>query len=132
MSKFQKRITKTVKNPPIDALVIGQGFGHMSDILEIFSTVFWYGYKDDSMRVKNLIYRPTVESTYDLRKLTAMFFDIDQVNTLESFVPLLVNPGPDLFIEGNEVIPRSDTKHLYQLGYRAIAQLGSCHQWSKI
>jgi hypothetical protein len=132
MGKFQKRITKSVKNPPIDCLVVGQGFGHMDDFLHMFNTVFWYGYADDTLRAKNLIYRPTVKSTYDLRKITAIFFDLDQVNTFESFVPLLVNPGPDLFVEGDEVIPRTVTKDLYQLGYRAIAQLGECHQWSKI
>ena len=132
MNKFQKRIAKNMKNPPIDALVVGEGFGHMHSILEIFNTVFWNGYKEDTLRAKNLIYRHTVKSTYDLRKLSAIFFDLDKVNTFEDFVPLLVNPGPDLFIEGNTVIPRTDTARLYQLGYNAIAQLGDCHQWSKI
>ena len=54
---------------------------------------------------------------------------MDKVEFIDNISPLLTK-GPDVFIEGNDVLERKYTKVLYQLGYVAVAQLGYMHQWS--
>jgi hypothetical protein len=132
MNKFKKRITKNIRKTPIDALVLGNAFGRLDAVLDVFDTVFLYGNDDLTLRFRNLIYRTELNSTFNLYNLTAIFIDLKHIGLFETLVPLLNNPQPDLFIEGNEVIPKTETKILYREGYRAVAQLGDFHQWSKI
>ena len=130
MNKFQKRITKSMRKNLQDAIVIGHGFGMLEEILETFNTVFILNGPDDIKR-RNLVNRASVESLYGLYTVGAMFIDLDQVNLLsKDLESVLTNPAPDLFIEGNDVIPRTHTKIIYRLGYLAVNQLGWCHQWS--
>lgn len=131
MDKFQKRLSKNMKSSPIDCLVIGDGFGFLDQLLEMFNTVFVYQ-STTNLKVKNLINRNTLESTFQLRNVTAVFIDLDKLHIMNELSPLYTTVWPDLFIEGDDVIPRTETKQLYQLGYNAIAKLGWCHQWRKV
>lgn len=130
MDKFKKRISKNVKKVPIDCLVIGNGFGYLDNLLEMFNTVFVYE-SDISIKARNLILRETIESTFDLRDVTAVFIDLNKLHIMNQLSPLLTSVEPDIFVEGDDVIPKTETKLLYQIGYRAIAKLGWCHQWSR-
>ena len=130
MDKFKKRITKNITKPPFDCLVVGNAFGFLDEVLETFNTVFIYGNENKNLKARNLIYRQSIASTYDLRNLTAVFIDLDYISIFEELLPVMTGPGPDLFIEGNDVIPRTHTKIIYRLGYLAVNQLGWCHQWS--
>lgn len=130
MDKFKKRISKNVKKVPIDCLVVGNGFGYFESLLEMFNTVFVYE-TDITTKARNLITRKTIESTFDLRDVTAVFIDLDKLHIMDQLSPLLIKVAPDIFVEGDEVIPKTETKFLYQVGYRAIAKLGWCHQWSR-
>jgi len=131
MDKFKKRISKNVKKVPIDCLVVGNGFGNFDNLLGMFNTVFVYE-TDIETKARNLISRKTIESTFDLRDVTAIFIDLDKLHIMDQLSPLLTKVEPDIFIEGEEVIPRTESKLLYQIGYKAIAQLGWCHQWSRL
>ena len=132
MSKFKKRITKSIKKPCNDCLVIGNAFGHLEEVLEMFNTVFVYKNTDKNLRVKNLVNITNIDVSYDKRHITAVFIDIDYISYFEHIIPLLTSAAPDLFVEGNEVVPKTETKDLYRQGYRAITQLGWCHHWSRI
>lgn len=131
MNKFQKRIAKNIKKSPIDCLVIGNGFGRFEDFLEMFSTVFLLNSNIEKKAI-NLVHRKDVNAVYDLRHIGGIFLDLNEIEIIDSLSPLLTRIWPDIFIEGNTVIERKYSKTLYQLGYRAISQLGECHQWSKV
>jgi len=128
MNKFQKRISKNIRNHPNDCLVIGDGFGHIQDFLGIFNTVFVLE-STLELKVKNLIQRKDFQSVFQLANVSGVFIDLDKVEFIDNISPLLTK-GPDMFVEGNDVLERKYTKVLYQLGYVAVAQLGYMHQWS--
>lgn len=131
MNKHQKRIAKSIKKSPIDCLVVGDGFDHLDDLLGMFNTVFLLDSKVVK-KAKNLITRTDAKAVFELRDIGGVFIDLDKVEYIESLSPLLSKVWPDVFVEGNDVLERKYTKTLYQLGYRAIAQLDFCHQWSKV
>src|SRR6056300_963247 len=128
MTKFKKRITKNIRQPIQDCLVIGNAYGFLEDVLHTFDTVFLFGNTNLNLKAKNLIYRQNLESAFGLPRLSAVFIDTEYVNTFDVIGPLLTGPKPDLFVEGNTVTPKTETKNLYKNGYRAVAQLGWCHQ----
>ena len=129
MNKFQKRISKNIKKSPNECLVIGNGFGHIHDLLGMFNTVFVLQ-STLEIKEKNLIQRKVFESVFQLLNISGVFVDLDKVECIDNISPLLSQVSPDVFIEGEDVIDRKYSKVLYQLGYRAIAQLGFAHQWS--
>lgn len=132
MAKFKKRITKNIRQPIQDCLVIGNAYGFLDEVLDTFDTVFLYKHPDTLLKAKNLIYRQTLESAFTLPRLSAVFIDLHHVNIFDDITPILTGPRPDLFVEGNVVVLKDKTENLYRNGYRAVAQLGWCHQWSKI
>ena len=132
MTKFKKRITKNIRQPIQDCLVIGDSFGFFEDLLDLFDTVFVIYPNKTDFKAKNLIIRQKLESAFGLPRVSAVFIDLEHVNTFDELGPILTGAKPDLFVEGNTVILKDKTKNLYKNGYRAVAQLGWCHQWSKI
>ena len=131
MEKFQKRLSKNMKSHPIDCLVLGNGFDYFMNLLDMFNTVFVYE-NTLNLKRKNLIYRKSIKDVYHLKDITAIFIDLDKLKLIDELSPLLSSVWPDLFIEGDDVIPRTESKVLYQLGYNAVAQLGFCHVWRKV
>jgi hypothetical protein len=129
MNKFQKRISKNIKKSPIHCVVVGNGFGHIEDFLGLFDTVFLLESSLD-MKAKNLIQREEISGVFNLRDIGGVFIDRERVHVIDYLSPLLSKVNPDVFIEGDDVIERQYSKVLYQLKYRAVAQLGQCHQWS--
>lgn len=133
MNKFQKRIAKNAKKSPMQCLVVGDGFSMLEEILEMFDTVFVLESTTDK-KTKNLITRKNIESTFDLLNVTTIFVDLNKLDLIEKLSPLISRNSPDIFIEGDEVIPRTvnANQFLYKIGYNALYKLGWCHQWSKI
>jgi len=129
MNKFQKRIAKNIKKSPIHCVVVGNGFGHIEDFLGLFDTVFLLE-STLTIKAKNLIQREEISGVFNLRDVGGIFLDRDRQHVIDHLSPLLSKFNPDVFIEGNDVIERQYSKVLYQLKYRAVAQLGECHQWS--
>src|SRR6056300_533502 len=110
MNKFIKRISKNIKKSPIDCLVVGDGFSHIDDILEMFNTVFVYSTGLNDRKARNLVLRQNIESTFHLLDLSAIFVDRNKTHVFDKIESLLANPSPDIFVEGNEVLPRTETK----------------------
>ena len=129
MNKFQKRLSKNMKKSPIHCVVVGNGFRHIDDFLELFNTVFLLESTLD-MKAINLISREETQGVFNLSDVGAVFLDYDKKHMIDSLSPLLSKQNPDVFIEKDDVIEREYSKVLYQLRYRAIAQLGGYHQWS--
>lgn len=131
MSKFTKRISKSI-NIEGNALIIGDGFGFLSDILSLFPSVFVVLNESERVKAKNVIYRENVDNLHLLPTINVVFVDLKFKNRLNDFENIMTTVRPIFLIEGNDVVDREWTKKFYQLGYRAVDQQGYFHQWKKI
>lgn len=130
MNKFCKRVSKSVKIEG-NALVIGDGFGFISDILSLFSTVFVTLYTNDQIKAKNLVYRESMDDIHILPELTVVFLDLQHKHRLNELENIMIKLKPIFLVEGNDPLEREWTKKFYQLGYRAVDQQGFFHQWKR-
>lgn len=131
MSKFTKRVKKSLKS--IDtALVLGDAFGCLPEVLDTFNSVFVYNDTHPDIRKKNLIYIQKGCSLDTLPQIDAVFVDSLRVKEIESLVLIMNKFKPVLLIEGNDVIERSLSVELYRNNYRASEQLGTFHSWKKL
>lgn len=131
MSKFTKRVKKSLKS--IDtALVLGDAFGCLPEVLDTFNSVFVYNDAHPDIRKKNLIYIQKGCSLDTLPQIDAVFVDSLRVKEIESLVLIMNKFKPVLLIEGNDVIERSLSVELYRNNYRASEQLGTFHSWKKL
>lgn len=130
MSKFTKRISKSV-NIEGNALIIGDGFGFLSDILSLFPSVFVVLNESERVKAKNVIYRENIDNLHLLPTINVVFVDLKFKNRLNDFENIMTTVKPIFLIEGNDVIDREWTIKFYQLGYRAVDQQGYFHQWKK-
>lgn len=131
MSKFAKRISKSLKVQG-NALVVGDGFGFLKDILILFPSVFVVLNEKEKLKAKNIVYRDTLENLHLLPDLNVVFFDFRLKHRLDEFENIMIHNRPIFLVEGDELLSRDWTKKFYQLGYRAIDQQGYFHQWKKI
>lgn len=132
MSKFKKRIAKIQKLSPKDALVIGTGFGYLDEILEMYDTVFIYSKSTVNAKARNLVIKKELKSTLGLNDVTTIFIDLEYMKALDYIAALLQKPSPEIIIEGNDIIPRSQTTNLYRYHYNALAQGGMFHYWYRV
>lgn len=132
MSKFQKRITKIAKNHPTDALVIGTAFGHLEDLITMYNTVFVFSKSSVDIKAPNLIIRKELESCFNLISISAIYIDLEYIKALEYMSPLLSSCSAEIFVEGNEVIPKDRSTNIRRHRYQALAQGGEFHYWSKV
>jgi len=131
MAKFRKRITKMSKKPLNDALVLGTAFGNLDELLDIYNTVFVYDEILPSVKARNLVLKQDLQSCLDITTVTGLFIDLKFVRLFDSITPLLSRPRPELFVEGDEVVPKTETKNLWRCGYRPLEKCGTFHYWSK-
>lgn len=130
MSKFSKRVKKLF-DVHTSCLVIGQGFGFLSEILEIFDTVFVISDKKPEIKHKKLVYRESVDNLTDLYEIQAVFFDLDQLDKLIYMPVVWTKNRPIVIIEGNDPIQITESKPLYDNGFRCVELLGFFHLWKK-
>jgi len=130
MSKFTKRVKK-IFDIHTSCLVIGQGFGYLEDILEVFETVFVISDKKPEIKHRKLVYRENCDNLSDLYGIQAMFFDLDQLDKLIYMPVVWTKNQPTVLIEGNDPIERTHSKPLYDYGFRCVELLGFFHIWKK-
>ena len=130
MSKIVKRISKSLKIEG-NSLVIGDAFGFLSEIINLFPSVFVVMNQKDKIKAKNGVYRDSVDDLHRLPEINFVFLDLNYKNQLDKFENLMILQKPTFLIEGEEVIGREFTQKFYQLGYRAIDQQGYFHTWKK-
>jgi hypothetical protein len=128
MAKFQKRLRKLV-TPQSNAVVIGQGFGYLLDIAELFDTVFVFSWDLPKIKNKNLVYRENFADLNPLSEISTVFIDLDQIQHLQALLPVWLKWKSVILIEGNDVIGREHSKPLYDNHYRAVEQQGTHHIW---
>jgi hypothetical protein len=109
--------------------VIGHGFGHLQDILEIFRTVFVIGVEQPNIKSKNLIYRETFDNITQISEIGAVFYDLEQIQRVEETSQSWLRHRAIVVIEGNEPIDRTLSKFLYASFYQCTGTHGFFHTW---
>ena len=130
MSKFSKRISKLV-DVPVNCLVVGNGFGFLEEILEVFQTVFVISLERPAIKDRKLIYRENFDNLSDMSNIQVVFVDLSYVDKLE-MLPILWTRNKCLVaIEGNDPIERVHSGPLYQHSFRCVDVLGFFHLWKQ-
>jgi hypothetical protein len=130
MSKFKKRLTKP-RNNLQTALVLGQGFGYLTEILELFKTVFVIADSRPAIKSKNLVYRENFNNLEALSDISIIFVDLYCLDQLNNLISVWHKNSPEIIVEGDEVIKLEDVNVLYNHNYRPVAQEGIFHVWNK-
>jgi|SRR5210317_452726 hypothetical protein len=132
MDKYTKRITKTLRHKPKDAIVIGSGFGMMPAILEIFDTVFLHNRTGDIVKDKKIVFKKEIKNLYAISTVSAVFVDLEYIRALDLITPLYHNPSPEVVIEGVKVIERDFSVGLYTANYNCLVQGDKFHIWDRV
>ncbi len=128
MNKFQKRLIKSCRKIE-NALVVGTGIKNLETILETFKTVFIFSPNQVKVKAKNLIYRENFDHLTQLTEITAVIFDLDQVEHLEITSPVWTKWKSTIIIEGDDPIGRDLSRSLYKNDYECTSVQGSFHVW---
>lgn len=131
MTKFSKRLTKST-NTEGNVLVVGTGFGYLSDILPLYHSVFVVLNEKPKIKSKNIIYTDSLENLHLLPELNTVFLDLNLKHRLHDFENIMIHCRAMFLVEGNDPLGREWTKSFYKLGYRAVDQQGLFHIWKKI
>ena len=131
MDKFQKRVCKLSKQLE-NCLVIGQGFGHLDKLVEIFQTVFVIDECRPEFKARNLVYKEKFDDVHSITAITVVFFDLDKVSELEKVSEIWYRYKSVIIIEGDTPIGRDKSGSLYRLGYGCTSLQGYFHVWEKI
>ncbi len=129
MSKFSKRLTKTFGKPFQNALVIGEGFGFMENIIGMFQTVFVINDTPPTTKYRNLVYKENYEDLHLLVDISVVFFDLKKINDINLTTPVFTRWKSMVVVEGNDPISRDFTQSFYNNGWRCTSQQGFFHAW---
>ena len=130
MNKFKKRVAKSFSTQ-FNAVVYGQGFGHLEEILNSFPSVFLINDTVPFKR-KNLIFREKNSDLNSILDVGVLFIDLDKIKDIDFLMPIIIKHKPDIAIEGNECIERNYSKSLWEFNYRPRSKQGFFHVWKKI
>ena len=128
MDKFKKRLSKLSNNPQ-NAVVIGNGFQRLDDVLDIFDTVFVFSNEPSIVRAKNLILKESITSILNATNVTTILIDLEYLPLLEKTLPLWHRWHSLILIEGNDPIGRDKSQELYKNHYRCVELHGVYHVW---
>ncbi len=129
MAKFNKRISKIDGQPLQNALVIGEGFSFLSNILEIFQTVFLINDHRPDIKARNLVFKEESDELHLLVDVSVVFFDRNKINEINLYAPVFTRWKSIVVIEGDEPISRDFSQSLYHNGWKCTSQQGFFHVW---
>jgi hypothetical protein len=130
MNKFQKKFQKNYGKIS-NSLVIGQGFGHIDDILEMSLNVFLYDDSSMECRHKKLIRRQSLSDITECQIIDVAFIDRNKVDKLDELRPILTRFRCMVVIEGIDPISKTENLPLYQYGYIYISHSSDYHVYKK-
>ena len=128
MNKFEKRLKKISKNIE-NCLVVGQGFGHLEELTEIYNTVFVIDKTRPELKVKNLVFRDNFDDTSYMSGISSVFFDLNSISELEKSSPVWLKNKSLVIIEGDSPIERHLSKPLFHSGWQCTSVQGFFHVW---
>lgn len=129
MAKFNKRLSKISEKPLQNALVIGEGFGFLSNITEMFNTVFLINETKPELKKRNLVYKENYDDLHLLVDVSHVFFDLSKIKYINSAAPVFMRWKSLVVIEGNSIPNKEFTQALLNAGYKCYRLDGIFHPW---
>jgi hypothetical protein len=130
MNKFQKRLSK-ISRKHTNALVIGKAFGYLTEIINIYASVFVIDENPAGLKAKNLIYRENIDRLSNITDVGAIFLDLNELDKLELLTTVWQTHSSKIFIEGEMAISREFSQPLYNTGWRCTSLQGIFHVWEQ-
>jgi hypothetical protein len=131
MNKFQKRLRKLGIHQG-NAVVIGNAFDNLENILEIYATVFVIDENSPTVKAKNLVYKENFDNLNAITEVSAIFFDLTRLDQFEIVKDFWQRNNSKVIIEGDEPIGREFSKPLYDTGWGCTSKQGFFHIWEKL
>ena len=131
MNKFIKRISKSKKNIR-NILVVGTGWEKLSNLCDVFPSVFIISTGPQDFRRKNLIYKESFDQIETLPDIDAIVIDRDQDVHVSKLLPLLNKYQSVILVQGIELFAKPEYKFLKTHGYAVTEMFGDSHLWKKI
>lgn len=129
MAKFRKRITKISGRPLQNALVVGEGFGFLTNIVEIFQTVFLINDTKPELKSRNLVFKENSDDLHLLIDISIVFFDKNKINELNLYYPVFTRWKSIVLIESHEPLEREIYMPLLHHGWKVTNLDGPYHVW---
>lgn len=128
MNKFKKRLSKISRHHN-NAVVVGDGFGKLETILEIYNTVFVISDTYPTIKARNLVYRENFDNLNQLTNIDVIFFNLNTVNYLSTVKDFWQRNKSFVVIEGNTPIGRDVSLPLYETGWGCTSVQEIYHIW---
>ena len=129
MSKFKKRISKVSSKSLQNALVVGEGFGFLRDITEMFDTVFIVNQSRPMFKARNLVYKENYDDLNLLVDVSHVFFDLSKLNDINLVSQVFLRWKSLVIIQGNDLPNKEMTQPLLNAGYKCYRLDGIFHPW---
>jgi len=133
MSKFIKRIQKTVRKHVDATIVVGSDQKNIENIIDGFNTVFCFNHQQQLPKYKNII--PIQESTFlnDLQNIDIIFLNINYDANIFQFIPHLTRKcAPDIFLRNDLVLSTEYIDFFKRIRYEQITILDDYQIWKVI
>lgn len=131
MSKITKRLLKHIEISD-NALVIEDKFGYLEELSHAFDNIFYVAKFAPSLKIKNLIYRSDFSDISVLPNVTNIFTDPFNFNKLNDALPIITKYRPNIVINSEILIERSQSKTVWDVGYRPVDVFNNFQLWKKI
>jgi hypothetical protein len=130
MSQFSKKIKKLVGNVDY-CLVVGDGFGFLDSIVDLFSTIFIVSEDSREYKNKKIIYVEDYSLLECIPGIRVVFLGKYHLNKIKTLVQLYTKNSPLILIEGSTPIDRLFSEPLYYHGYKCTSVEDQYHVWRK-
>jgi hypothetical protein len=127
MSKLEKKLYK-IKSDLENAVVLGTGFGHLTEILTVFKTVFLFADSAPLVKARNLIYRTDLTNLQLLTNISVIFADLDHMKTIDNYSSIWIANKSLICVEGGDLIV---SNVLASNNYTISNQYSTFHIWKR-
>jgi hypothetical protein len=133
MSKFIKRIQKTVRKPVDTVIMVGSDQNNIENIIGGFNTVFCIGCLQPLPRYKNVIPLENPAFLNELNSVDIIFLTVNFNSDLFQFIPHLTRKcAPDIFLHNDLVLSTEYIDFFKRIRYEQITILDDYQIWKII
>ena len=133
MSKFIKRIQKTVKKTIDNVIVVGSDQTNLDNIINGFNTVFCVSHQHQLPRYKNVISIEDHNFLNELQNIDIVFLNINYDNGIFQFIPQLTKKcAPVIFLNNSLVLSTEYIDFFKRIRYEQITILDEYQIWKII
>jgi hypothetical protein len=133
MSKFIKRIQKTVRKHIDTAIVVGSDQKNIENIINGFNTVFCVNHQHQVPKYKNIITIQENAFLNELQNIDIVFLNINYDADIFQFIPHLTRKcTPDIFLKSDLVLSTEYIDFFKRIRYEQITILDDYQIWKVI